>query len=88
VTLHYLQAGFVSSAPAAAWRPGLCHPGPVPVDPTVIVALEVSVNAAPDNVALRLHLAALLLESDRTADALRHATVVLERQPDVAGRVG
>jgi SpoVK/Ycf46/Vps4 family AAA+-type ATPase len=54
----------------------------VPVDPTVIVALEVSVNAAPDNVALRLHLAALLLESDRAADALRHATVVLERQPD------
>jgi SpoVK/Ycf46/Vps4 family AAA+-type ATPase len=61
---------------------GLCHPGLVPVDPTVIVALEVSVDAAPDNVALRLHLAALLLESDRATDALRHATVVLERQPD------
>lgn len=50
-------------------------------DPEVIAAIEASVAARPDGVALRLHLADLLLKSGRATDALRHGADVLERQP-------
>jgi AAA+ superfamily predicted ATPase len=59
-----------------------CQPGEVPVDPSVIAALEASVAAAPDNAALRLHLAGLLVEAGRAGDALTHLRQVLVTAPD------
>lgn len=53
-------------------------------DPSVIAALEAAVAAAPDNRALRLHLAQLLLAADRKADAITHAAHVLRTNPDDA----
>jgi len=53
----------------------------VPVDPSVIAALEAAAAAAPDNNALLLHLAGLLLEADRPADALTASAAVLARDP-------
>ena len=61
-------------------------------DPQLIQALEAAVAAAPENVALRVHLAGLLLDVGRPHDAVDHAAKVLDRQPahlealDVAGR--
>ncbi|HVK03195.1 MAG TPA: hypothetical protein VM490_06950, partial [Armatimonadaceae bacterium] len=53
----------------------------MPVDPSVIAALEAAAAAAPDNNALLLHLAGLLLEADRPADALTASAAVLARDP-------
>ena len=53
----------------------------MPVDPDVIAALEAVVDREPDNLALGLHLATLLLEADRPADALRRSRQVLARAP-------
>ncbi len=53
----------------------------MPVDPSVIAALEAAVAAAPENAALRLHLAGLLLDAGRSADALTEAAAVLAREP-------
>jgi len=61
-------------------------------DPQLIQALEAAVAAAPENAALRVHLAGLLLDAGRPHDAVDHAAKVLDRQPahlealDVAGR--
>src|SRR5688572_1177335 len=54
----------------------------MPVDPAVLEALAASVDAAPDNVAVRSHLAELLLDAGRPADALQHAAAVLSREPN------
>ena len=54
----------------------------MPVDPSVIAALTLAVERDPDNSALRLHLAALVLEAGRAADALEHCAWILARQPD------
>ena len=54
----------------------------MPVDPSVIAALEASVAAAPDNAALRLHLSGLLVEAGRAADARTHLREVLATAPD------
>ena len=51
-------------------------------DPSIISAIAAAVEASPDNVPLRLHLATLLLGSDRPAEALEQCVVVLGRQPD------
>jgi len=51
-------------------------------DPSIISAIAAAVEAAPDNVPLRLHLATLLLQSDRPGEALEQCAVVLGRQPD------
>lgn len=53
----------------------------MPVDPSVIAALSAAVSAAPENVALRLHLAGLLLEAARPAEALNEATAILSQEP-------
>jgi predicted Zn-dependent protease len=53
----------------------------VPVDPDVIVALETVVEREPKNLALTLHLAGILLDEGRPADALRHARRILETAP-------
>ncbi len=51
------------------------------MDPVLIASLEAAVSAAPDDVALRLHLADLLSGAGRHADTLAHAQRVLATQP-------
>jgi SpoVK/Ycf46/Vps4 family AAA+-type ATPase len=51
------------------------------VDPEVLAALEASVAADPDKVGVRVHLATLLLQAGRVADALVHAAEVVRRDP-------
>jgi SpoVK/Ycf46/Vps4 family AAA+-type ATPase len=54
-------------------------------NPEVIHAIESAVSAAPDNPALRFHLAELLLDAGRPEDALIHVEFVLYANPyDVA----
>jgi AAA+ superfamily predicted ATPase len=53
----------------------------VPADPTVIAAIEAAVAADEGNVALRSHLAELLAEAGRHAEALGHAARVLQLEP-------
>src|SRR5690349_7976946 len=52
------------------------------VDPSVILALTTALEADTNNVPLRLHLAALLLEAGRANEALEHYIAILARQPD------
>ncbi len=54
----------------------------MPIDPSVIAALTVGVERDPDNSALRLHLAQLLLQAGQPADALSHCARILVQQPD------
>lgn len=51
------------------------------VDNAVLTGLEAALDAAPGNDALRLHLASLLLQAGRAAEALEHAGQVLAAQP-------
>lgn len=51
-------------------------------DPAVITALEAAVENAPRDRALRLHLAKLLFDAGRPADALPHCTLLLQDVPD------
>jgi SpoVK/Ycf46/Vps4 family AAA+-type ATPase len=50
-------------------------------DSSVIDAISAAVAASPGNTQLRLHLAALLLESSRAAEALQHCQAVLAAEP-------
>ncbi|MDQ2799226.1 MAG: AAA family ATPase, partial [Armatimonadota bacterium] len=54
----------------------------MPFDPSIIPAIAAAVESSPDNVALRLHLATLLMDADRPAEALDQCTVILGREPD------
>ena len=54
----------------------------MPATPDVLQALDEAVAAAPANGPLRLHLAQLLLEAGRPADALSHCQIVLTQGPD------
>src|SRR5919201_1466185 len=54
----------------------------MPVDPELLEGLQAAVAAAPRNLALRVHAAALLLEAGRPAEALAQCGVVLESAPD------
>ncbi|MEA2590775.1 MAG: hypothetical protein QOD62_606, partial [Actinomycetota bacterium] len=51
------------------------------LDPAVRAALESALASAPDNAAVRIHLASLLADEDPAA-ALDHAARVLTDQPD------
>ena len=51
------------------------------VDPSIIAALQSAVQGDAENVNLRLHLAGMLLEDGRPADALEHYAQILTRQP-------
>jgi len=53
----------------------------MPVDPSVIQALESALAAAPENDALRLHLAELLVQAGRPDDALTHAVRIIGNNP-------
>jgi SpoVK/Ycf46/Vps4 family AAA+-type ATPase len=52
------------------------------VDESLLTSLEAAVAARPDDVALRLHLADLLLAAGRSADAVRHAATALIHDPE------
>ena len=66
----------------------LWHHGFVGSDPDVIAVMEAAVAAAPGNAALRLHLATLLLDAGRAAEALEHVTAALANQPDNVDALG
>jgi SpoVK/Ycf46/Vps4 family AAA+-type ATPase len=51
-------------------------------DSTVIDAISAAVTANPGNAQLRLHLAELLLQGNRAAEALHHCQTVLDAEPD------
>ena len=42
----------------------------MPVDPELLAGLRAAVEAVPDNLALRLHVATLLLDAGRPAESL------------------
>lgn len=52
------------------------------VDPAVLSAMRSAVEADPSNIALRLHLAGLLLDAGLSADALAQCQHVLATNPD------
>lgn len=52
------------------------------MDDAVLASLEAAVAAQPADVALRLHLAGLLLGAGRSSDAVRHAATALTFDPD------
>lgn len=51
------------------------------MDDAVLASLESAVEARPDDVPLRLHLASLLLDADRSPDAVRHLAAALAVAP-------
>ncbi|HEU4898243.1 MAG TPA: AAA family ATPase [Actinomycetota bacterium] len=53
----------------------------MPVDPELLAGLRAAVEAVPDNLALRLHVATLLLEAGRPAESLEHSSAVLALEP-------
>jgi SpoVK/Ycf46/Vps4 family AAA+-type ATPase len=63
-----------------------------PVDPELLAGLRAAVEAVPDNQALRLHVATVLLEAGRAAESLEHSSAVLALEPgqrqavELAGR--
>jgi SpoVK/Ycf46/Vps4 family AAA+-type ATPase len=54
------------------------------IDPGVLASITELVEREPSNLALKLHLAGLLLEHGRPEDALAHASAVLASKPDDA----
>jgi SpoVK/Ycf46/Vps4 family AAA+-type ATPase len=52
-----------------------------PVDPELLAGLRAAVEAVPDNQALRLHVAAVLLEAGRAAESLEQSSAVLALEP-------
>jgi len=53
----------------------------MPVDPELLSGLRAAVEAVPDNLALRLHVATLLLQAGRPAESLEHSSAVLALVP-------
>src|SRR5579862_6667896 len=53
----------------------------MPADPDLLAALRLAIEARPDAIPLRLHLAGLLLASGAEAAALDEYTAVLARDP-------
>jgi SpoVK/Ycf46/Vps4 family AAA+-type ATPase len=52
------------------------------MDSSVIAAIAAAVQASPDNLALRVHLATLLAQAERWVESLEQAQTILARQPD------
>ena len=50
-------------------------------EPTVLDSLRKAIDAMPDDVPLRLHLATLLLGAGQRDEAVRHLGAVLQRDP-------
>ncbi|MCF3106013.1 ATP-binding protein [Streptomyces roseoverticillatus] len=53
----------------------------MPEESPLIKSLRAAVDAAPDDVPLRLHLAQLLLEAGISQDAISHVATALQREP-------
>lgn len=53
----------------------------MPIDKSVIAALEKAVEAEPENTSLRLHLASLLYDDGQFQAALDHCRTILTREP-------
>jgi SpoVK/Ycf46/Vps4 family AAA+-type ATPase len=53
----------------------------------LLASLRAAVQAAPDDVPLRLHLARLLLEAGERGEAVQHAAAILQNDPDHQGAV-
>ncbi|PSJ26201.1 AAA family ATPase, partial [Streptosporangium nondiastaticum] len=53
----------------------------MPEESPLIKSLRAAVDAAPDDVPLRLHLAQLLLEAGLTQDAISQVAAALQREP-------
>ncbi|MGK5549877.1 tetratricopeptide repeat protein, partial [Streptomyces sp. URMC 127] len=53
----------------------------MPEESPLIKSLRAAVDAAPDDVPLRLHLAQLLLEAGLNQDAISHVAAALQREP-------
>jgi len=51
-------------------------------DPAVLAAIRSAVEAQPANVALRLHLAGLLVDGGSAAEAVEHCATALASEPD------
>lgn len=62
--------------------------GSMAPDPELLRAIEAAVAEDPDNTALRVHLAGLLIEANRHADALGHLELVLRTSPDHVDALG
>ena len=54
----------------------------------VIASLRNAVSALPDDLALRMHLASLLLQAGQRDEAVRHLGAVLQRDPGNATAEG
>jgi AAA+ superfamily predicted ATPase len=52
------------------------------MDASVIEAIQTAVAANPESVALRAHLVSLLTQAERYSEALEHATIIFQSQPD------
>src|ERR1700730_7377585 len=50
-------------------------------EPTVLDSLRKAVEAMPDDLPLRLHLATMLLRAGQRDEAVRHLGAVLQREP-------
>src|ERR1700691_2421529 len=57
-------------------------------EPTVLDSLRKAVEAMPDDVPLRLHLATLLLSAGQRDEGVRHLGAVLQRDPGNARALG
>jgi AAA+ superfamily predicted ATPase len=53
----------------------------------LLESLRAAVQAAPDDVILRLHLARMLVEAGETGEAIQHAAVILQADPGHQGAV-
>ena len=57
-------------------------------EPTVLDSLRKAVEAMPDDVPLRLHLATMLLQAGQQDEAVRQIGAVLQRDPGNARALG
>src|SRR2546423_11650379 len=57
-------------------------------EPTVLDSLRKAVEAMPDDVPLRLHLATMLLQAGQRDEAIRQLGAVLQRDPGNAQALG
>lgn len=51
------------------------------MDPTLLEAMRAAAEANPENVAIRLHYASLLVQAERHADALEQTSLILAKDP-------
>ena len=53
----------------------------MPIDKSVIAALEKAVETEPENKSVRLHLVSLLIENRQFEESLKHAQIILNQEP-------